>query len=206
MTGIVALRWTHSVRQLDRDWNGWSRLHFGRDIARCWAQVDTCRGGKRIRERKAVACSAHTFLQQRLGTTYVKHVTMFTRPGSALAAVKAGLPAFLVDDDDTDAAAARPAGPSGDHEEPHGSALAPVAAVSGTQRLLRLGFLGRPNAGKSTLVNRLAGGTVSAVSVRTETTRRPVLGALTLGDTQVCSDIQPCACTLARARQGLRPA
>lgn len=51
--------------------------------------------------------------------------------------------------------------------------------------MCRFGVVGLPNAGKSTLTNWLAGGTISAVSVRPETTRKPVLGAFTDGNKQV---------------------
>jgi GTP-binding protein Era len=50
-------------------------------------------------------------------------------------------------------------------EEPHRSGLVALA--------------GRPNAGKSTLVNRLVGEHVAAVSSRPQTTRRRTLGAVT---------------------------
>jgi ribosome biogenesis GTPase A len=53
------------------------------------------------------------------------------------------------------------------------------------QRLIRLGLVGMPNAGKSSLTNFLAGGTVTAVSVRPETTRQAALGAFVDGPTQV---------------------
>jgi hypothetical protein len=51
-------------------------------------------------------------------------------------------------------------------------------------QVCRFGVIGLPNAGKSTLTNWLAGGTISAVSVRPETTRKPVLGAFTDGQKQ----------------------
>jgi predicted GTPase len=54
----------------------------------------------------------------------------------------------------------------------------------GKTKACRFGVIGLPNAGKSTLTNWLAGGTISAVSVRPETTRKPVLGAFTDGRKQ----------------------
>src|SRR3712207_152130 len=52
----------------------------------------------------------------------------------------------------------------------------------------RCGFvaiLGPPNAGKSTLINRLTGAKVSIVSPKAQTTRFRVLGILMRGESQV---------------------
>ncbi|HEX4197659.1 MAG TPA: GTPase Era [Caulobacteraceae bacterium] len=52
----------------------------------------------------------------------------------------------------------------------------------------RAGFaaiLGAPNAGKSTLVNRLVGSKVSIVTQKVQTTRFPVKGVAMVGDTQI---------------------
>jgi GTPase len=59
---------------------------------------------------------------------------------------------------------------------------------SGSSLPTRAGFvaiLGAPNAGKSTLVNRLTGEKVSIVSDKAQTTRTRVLGILTEGETQI---------------------
>lgn len=87
-----------------------------------------------------------------------------------LAVLGEGLPAFLLDDDDDGRLTAQQA--------------RQADAQFGTQ-LLRLGIVGNPNAGKSSLTNYLVGGKVSAVSSRPETTRLATLGAFTDGTTQV---------------------
>ena len=53
------------------------------------------------------------------------------------------------------------------------------------ERCARVALVGAPNAGKSALVNALAGDTVSAVSRKTNTTRRRAIGCRTVGDAQV---------------------
>ncbi len=47
-------------------------------------------------------------------------------------------------------------------------------------------LIGAPNAGKSTLMNRMIGQKVSIVSPKAQTTRIRMLGILTEGDTQIC--------------------
>ncbi|HZC15613.1 MAG TPA: GTPase, partial [Caulobacteraceae bacterium] len=52
----------------------------------------------------------------------------------------------------------------------------------------RAGFaaiLGAPNAGKSTLVNRLVGSKVSIVTQKVQTTRFPVKGVVMVGEAQI---------------------
>lgn len=53
------------------------------------------------------------------------------------------------------------------------------------KRLLKVALVGAPNAGKSTLLNKLIGSHVSAVSRRAHTTKRNTLGVLTHNDTQI---------------------
>jgi GTP-binding protein Era len=60
----------------------------------------------------------------------------------------------------------------------------PTPISEAEQLLVRVGVLGVPNAGKSTLTNALAGAKVSAVSSKTNTTARTHLGAFTRGAAQ----------------------
>jgi len=53
------------------------------------------------------------------------------------------------------------------------------------RRCALVAILGAPNAGKSTLVNRLVGGKVSIVSPKVQTTRSRVLGIAIRGETQL---------------------
>ncbi|CAI5478645.1 unnamed protein product [Closterium sp. Yama58-4] len=53
------------------------------------------------------------------------------------------------------------------------------------QRFARVALVGAPNAGKSALMNRLVGMKVSAVSRKTNTTQREVVGIRTTGPTQL---------------------
>lgn len=57
----------------------------------------------------------------------------------------------------------------------------PVAAP----RFATIALAGRPNAGKSTLLNALVGEPLAAVSAKPQTTREPVVGIVTDGQTQL---------------------
>lgn len=67
-------------------------------------------------------------------------------------------------------------------EEGDGEAL---AISEEDQKSLRVGVVGSPNAGKSTLTNYLVGSKVSAVSRKTNTTHKEHMGILTKGDSQL---------------------
>jgi GTP-binding protein Era len=68
--------------------------------------------------------------------------------------------------------------------ERDGEQGAPQAAVPQT-RCSFIAVIGAPNAGKSTLVNQLVGSKVTIVSHKVQTTRMPIRGILTEGDTQL---------------------
>jgi GTP-binding protein Era len=54
-----------------------------------------------------------------------------------------------------------------------------------TRRCGFVGIIGAPNAGKSTLINKLVGAKVSIVSPKVQTTRTRVMGIVNKGDTQI---------------------
>lgn len=68
------------------------------------------------------------------------------------------------------------------------------------QRRLTVAVLGLPNAGKSTLTNRLIGHKISGVSSKRNTTIDPQLGSFVVGSSQVCGS-GPASATLARSNQ-----
>ncbi len=57
--------------------------------------------------------------------------------------------------------------------------------TTNTQHFGFVAVLGAPNAGKSTLVNRLVGAKVSIVSPKVQTTRSRIRGIMVQGDTQI---------------------
>ena len=54
----------------------------------------------------------------------------------------------------------------------------------GKQKSAFVAIIGRPNAGKSSIMNRLLGQKVVIVSDKPQTTRTRVMGVLTVGDNQ----------------------
>ena len=49
-----------------------------------------------------------------------------------------------------------------------------------------IAIVGKPNVGKSSLLNRLLGAKIAIVSSKPQTTRTKIMGVLTLGETRLC--------------------
>ncbi len=64
--------------------------------------------------------------------------------------------------------------------------ITPMMVDTGDTRSGFVALIGAPNAGKSTLVNRLVGAKVSIVSHKVQTTRALVRGIATHDKTQTC--------------------